>query len=404
MQPVNTKHIKEEKKIPTLRFHGFDGEWEVSKLSEKIKFLAGYAFKSEEMLKEPSIFQLIKMSNVYKNELRLDRSPSYWKNLNTNQDRFLLRKGDVVLTLTGTVNKRDYGYSVIIPEDDKFLLNQRLVSLRKEESKSENGFIRQLVLTDHFYYYFFSNSKGGTGNQSNVSIEDLKNITLNLPSIPEQQKIASFLFAVDQKIQQLTRKKELLELFKKGVMQKIFSQEIRFHDENGKDYSDWEEKRLGDVSYITTGSSNRVDSILDGEYSFFDRSEEIRTSNIYLFDAEAIIVPGEGQGFIPKYFNGKFDLHQRTYAIMNFSNCSGKYLFYSIHYFRQYFLSQAVGSTVKSLRLPMFKKMKIALPSVAEQQKIASFLSTIDDKITEIDAQLEKSQTFKKGLLQQMFV
>src|SRR5690606_16448250 len=103
---------------------------------------------------------------------------------------------------------------------------------------------------------------------------------------------------------------------------------------------------------------------------FFDRSQEIRKSNRYLFDTEAIIVAGEGSDFIPKYYVGKFDLHQRTYAIMDFEKMIGKYLFYYIYNFRQYFLSQAVGSTVKSLRLPMFEKFKIQIPTIEEQTKI----------------------------------
>jgi len=89
-----------------------------------------------------------------------------------------------------------------------------------------------------------------------------------------------------------------------------------------KNSGEWEEKKLGEVAFITTGKSNREDSLKeDGIYTFFDRSEDIRTSNKYLFDTEAIIVGGEGQKFIPKYFVGKFDLHQRAYAIMNFGHC-----------------------------------------------------------------------------------
>lgn len=119
----------------------------------------------------------------------------------------------------------------------------------------------------------------------------------------------------------------------------------------------------------------------EGDFVFFDRSVDIRWSDKYLFDGEAIIVPGEGQEFIPKYFNGKFDLHQRAYAIMGFIGASGEYLYYLLTYHKNYFLSQAVGSTVKSLRLPIFKKMKLTLPSFEEQQKIASVLNTADREI-----------------------
>jgi type I restriction enzyme S subunit len=209
---------------------------------------------------------------------------------------------------------------------------------------------------------------------------------------------------VDSKIEQLSKKQELLGEYKKGSMQQIFSQAIRFKADDGSEFPDWEEKKLRDVAKITTGSSNREDSGLDGQYTFFDRSEDIRTSDRYLFDGKAVIVAGEGSRFPPKYFEGKFDLHQRTYAIMEFVEANSKYIFYFVDKQKNYLLRYAVGSTVKSLRLPIFQKMPVSLPSLPEQTKIANFLSSIDNKIEQVGGQLDKSKQFKKALLQQMFV
>lgn len=187
-------------------------------------------------------------------------------------------------------------------------------------------------------------------------------------------------------------------------MQQLLTGQRRLLDDDGVMFSgEWEETKLGDFCYITTGSSNREDSTIDsGNYTFFDRSQDIRTSNIFLFDAEAVIVAGEGQEFIPKYFIGKFDLHQRTYAIMDFKGAYGNFLYFYIFYFRGYLLSQAVGSTVKSLRLPMFKKMPILLPCVAEQQKIAAVLSAADQEISTLQQQLTALKQEKKALMQQL--
>ncbi|QGP40432.1 Type I restriction modification DNA specificity domain protein [Piscirickettsia salmonis] len=113
-------------------------------------------------------------------------------------------------------------------------------------------------------------------------------------------------------------------------------------------------------------------------------------------------MPGEGQDFMPKYFTGKFDLHQRAYAIIDIDNVDGKFLFYVIGYFRNYFLSQAVGSTVKSLRLPMFQKMPLIIPLLKEQQKIASVLTNADNEIELLQKQLIDLKQEKKALMQQL--
>ncbi|WP_400204677.1 restriction endonuclease subunit S [Methanomethylophilus alvi] len=136
-----------------------------------------------------------------------------------------------------------------------------------------------------------------------------------------------------------------------------------------------------DVSRITTGSSNTVDSKEIGEYPFFDRSQTIKRSDKYLFDSEAIIVPGEGSDFIPRYFKGKFDLHQRAYALFPRENIDGKYLYYAILNNKKHFSQVATGSTVKSLRLKSFELLKIPYVDADIQIRISTILSSIDDKI-----------------------
>ena len=199
---------------------------------------------------------------------------------------------------------------------------------------------------------------------------------------------------------------DTLKNLKQVMLQKMFPQgdttvpEIRFEGF----IESWKFVPLGDIATIKTGSSNREDSILDGKYTFFDRSEDVRTSDIYLFDCEAIIVAGEGQDFIPKYFEGKFDLHQRTYAIMNFVNSLGPHLFYAVYLFRDHLYKSAVGSTVKSLRLPMFKEMLLPLPEIKEQQKIANYFRKLDELIALERVQLDKLKQIKQACLAGMFV
>ena len=257
-----------------------------------------------------------------------------------------------------------------------------------------------IILKENYhveFYYQYLMSKyddiremSNSGGQENLSASIVKSIAIPVPPLEEQTQIAETLSTWDNAIQTTEKLLENSRRQKKALMQRLLS---------GKD---WKEYRLGDITYITTGNANREDSLLEGEYTFFDRSEDIRRSNKYLFDKETIIVAGEGQQFIPKYFIGKFDLHQRTYAIMDFKNCIGKFLYYLIDFNKDYFLSQAVGSTVKSLRLPMFQKMKLLFPVIEEQQKIAKILSTADQEIETLQRKLECLKLEKGALMQRL--
>ncbi|ANA15264.1 restriction endonuclease subunit S [Acetobacter oryzifermentans] len=237
-----------------------------------------------------------------------------------------------------------------------------------------------------------------SGSQENLSTGIVKSIPLPFPPLPEQKKIAAILSTWDRAIEGTEKLLANSQQQKKALMQQLLTGKKRLPGFTGE----WKTKYLGDIADIQTGSSNRQDSLTNGEYTFFDRSEDIRTSNRYLFDCEAVIVPGEGQDFVPKYFVGKFDLHQRTYAISCFRACDGKFIFYTVGYHRSHFLSQAVGSTVKSLRLPMFQKMPLKLPPLLEQRAIAAVLATADEEITALKSDLSRLRAEKKALMQQL--
>lgn len=249
-----------------------------------------------------------------------------------------------------------------------------------------------------------------------INRNDLNMIKIPLPPMREQKKIAKILTTWDEAIEKTEKLIEAKQRRKKGLMQQLLTGKTRFpgfgkpaiKNKSGKQTKagwipeDWECDNLGNFTDITTGSSNREDSGLAGKYTFFDRSEDVRTSDKYLFDGEVVIVAGEGQKFLPKYFVGKFDLHQRTYAIMNFQQTNGRYIYYYLWQHSNYFLAQAVGSTVKSLRLPMFQKMPISLPTLTEQKKIAAVLSACDEEIELHQKQLEQYKTQKRGLMQKL--
>jgi len=264
----------------------------------------------------------------------------------------------------------------------------------------------------------------GSG-QPLVTGGQLKAIPLNLPNLPEQQKIAGFLSAVDEKLKHLGRKKELLQQYKKGVMQQLFSQELRFKREDGSDYEDWEEKRLGEVAVFSKGKGiSKSDIVEDGAtpcirygelYTHYqERIEHIvsRTdvpvSQLTFSKANDVIIPssGETQLDIAKASCVMFDgiaLGGDLNVIR--TEQDGLFLAYYMNSAKKFEIAQmAQGNSVVHLYSSQLKDLYVQLPCLEEQQKIAAFLSSLDRKIDAVSAQIELTQQFKKGLLQEMFV
>lgn len=168
--------------------------------------------------------------------------------------------------------------------------------------------------------------------------------------------------------------------------------------------SNWRKLHLGDVADITNGKTNSQDAVAGGEYPLFDRSVLIKRSNKFLYDGVAIILPGEGAEFVPRYFEGKFDLHQRAYAIFPHEmEIYSPYLYQYLFANREIFAQTAVGSTVKSLRLPIIQKVLVNVPPISEQQKIAEILGAVDEDVAKTQEVIEATEKLKRGLMQQLF-
>ena len=146
----------------------------------------------------------------------------------------------------------------------------------------------------------------------------------------------------------------------------------------------WEQRKLGDVTDIKTGSRNHQDSVENGKYPFFVRSEKIERLDEYDFDTTAILIPGDGRiGEIFHYYDGKFALHQRVYKVDNFNGIDALFLLSLFRYsFRRHALRLNAQGTVPSLRLPMFTKWEILLPKLEEQEKIGQLFQSLDKTIT----------------------
>jgi type I restriction enzyme S subunit len=261
----------------------------------------------------------------------------------------------------------------------------------------------------------------------NITKGDVLSLKITYPAKPEQQKIAAFLTAVDTKIEQLSNKKALLGEYKKGLMQQIFSQAIRFKADDGSDFPDWEEKKLGDVCKLQGGYAFksaefqkhgipiiRISNISNNNDFIDNRNlvyyNEIKNSDKFIIKNGDLIVAMSGattgKSSIYNLIEDAY-LNQRV-GLFKANNSLLDYGFLIQIVFSYIFATQLDSVLVAGAQPNVSSKdiegFEISLPSKIEQNKIANFLSSIDSKIEQVGKQLDESKQFKKALLQQMFV
>lgn len=258
---------------------------------------------------------------------------------------------------------------------------------------------------------------------SNVYNSDLKTLNIKLPSFEEQQKIASFLTSVDERLTLLAQQKEKLELYKKGVMQQIFAQKLRFKDENGNNYPDWDEKKLGEVCKVVVGGtpSTTKPEYWDGNIGWIGSGElknniikkptkfitelGLRKSSTYLMPKSTVVLAMTGAtlgkiGILDFECSG----NQSVAGFLPSDNFDNFFLFYLLQDLTKQILSYAGGAAQAGINKKNIETLEINLPCIEEQQKIASFLSAIDVQIEGVSNKIAQTKLFKKGLMQQLFV
>lgn len=378
-------------KAPKLRFPEFKGEWEEKELGEVGDVTASGDLEADSFSKELTEQHIYPIySNAIVNEGLYGYS-THFKHL----------PNSITITARGTLG-------VAFVRQTKFTGIGRLLVVSNIVN-SDASFLKE-------NWNFLAKIPFENGGIPQLTAVKAKAIKLLYPSLEEQQKIADCLSALDEQIAAEEEALEALKAYKKGLLQQLFPQEmynnypppltfsklpkLRFTGFEGE----WEEVKLGEICNITNGKANVQDHIEGGRYPLFDRSEVVKASNEYFLDCETVILPGEGIRFTPKYYKGKFNLHQRAYALKDFS-CSGLFLYYAIYAKKDLLATKAVQSTVLSLRLPILQNFEIYIPiDIAEQEKIANCLSSLDELIEAKNKKIELLESYKKGLLQQMFV
>ncbi len=387
---------KEKKRVPELRFPGFEGEWEEKKVKDLFLINAGGDIKKE---------------NVSEIKTDVFKYPIY-----ANSEK----------------NKGLYGYSDIYKvEGETLTITGRGVNIGVAHSRSEKYFpiVRLLVLKPknnenvRFFDYQF--------NRQNIFIEStgvpqltapqVSSYMMYKPILEEQQKIATFLTSIDTRIQQLEKKRTLLEQYKKGVMQQIFKQEIRFKDEEGKEFPKWEKKRLGEYLVEFNDKSKYSD-----QYPVLTSSRKgIMFQTDYFSGNQVASKDNTGYNIVPRgYFTYRhmsddliFKFNRNTicnkgivstlYPVFTTKNIDDRFLELKLNEgeeIKKYALLQKQGGSRTYLYFNKLSNMKINLPCLEEQTKIAQFLSAIDSKIAATNEQIAGTKEWKKGLLQRMFV
>ena len=263
------------------------------------------------------------------------------------------------------------------------------------------------------------------GALPSYNASDIGALKVHIPTLPEQRKIADFLTAVDGRIGQLSQKKALLEDYKKGVMQQLFTQALRFKDDQGNDFPAWEKKKLGAVCSILKGKGlSKADLVEDGAtpcirygelytiYSELIQEPKSRTNvaekELVLSEENDVIIPASGETHID--IATASCVMSKGIALGGDLNIirtklNGVFLAYYLNNACKHAIARvAQGSSVIHLYPDQLKGLSLRFPSTAEQTKIANFLTALDRKIESVSSQIAHTQTFKKGLLQQMFV
>ena len=420
---------------PKLRFKEFDGDWSSQTLGNIAKFISGYAFDSEKFDENGRKLITPRNFTTYGRALFTEQNTKF--TIESCDEKFVCRGNDLLILLTDLTQSCELlGKPILLPHlNEEILLNQRILKVEPNQDVIGKVFLLNFFLTENYLKHIKETSTGTTVRHSSHKI--LSKYEVFYPSKAEQTKIASFLSAVDEKISRLTQKHQLLNQYKQGMMQKLFSQQIRFKADDGSEFGEWEEKT---IQYFL--DQNYIFDQMDGNHGeLYPKSEEFSDSGIPYIGATDFSngtvnflsckkIPLERAIKFKKGIAKNGDVlfaHNATVGpvALLMTNLEFVILSTTATYYRcnpkklintylksvlesDYFKKQYVGimsqSTRNQVPITTQRKLNLVVPCLEEQTKIANFLSAIDQKIEVVAEQIEQAKTWKKGLLQQMFV
>ena len=401
--------------VPKLRFKEFNSDWTFKNLSDvSNKPLYGMNSAATDFDGENKYLRITDIDEEsHRFKFTKLSSPS-----DVIEEKYILKEGDLLFARTGASVGKSYIYD---PDDGKVVFAGFLIKFGLKESVIPY-FIFTQTLSEKFNNWVITNSM--RSGQPGINAEEYSKWQIAFTSKPEQTKITSFLSAVDEKISQLTQKHELLSQYKQGMMQKLFSQQIRFKADDGSEFGEWENKTLGEVgeniiglTYSPTDVTNdstgilvlRSSNIKEGR---LDKSDQVRVNKkikdkIIIQPNDILICTRNGsQRLIGKSVIINDDEIMTFGAFMSVYRSDYNrfiaYLMQTPWFFEQ--VQMNLGARINQITTGTLNEFTFDFPCLEEQTKIANFLSAIDQKNEVVAQQIEQAKIWKKGLLQQMFV
>ncbi|MDY5122959.1 MAG: restriction endonuclease subunit S [Treponema sp.] len=396
--------------IPKLRFPEFKGEWEEKKLGDIASFSKGKGYTKNDLVNDGS--PIILYGRMYtKYETVISDIDTF---VNLQKGSIISKGGEIIVPASGETAEEISRASVVKNKGIILGGDLNIISLQKDKYNPE---FFALTISSGTSQKRLSKLAQGK-SVVHLHNEDLSGLQIKVPSLAEQQKIADFLSNVDSIITAETKILKTLQKKKKALMQKLFTQQLRFKSDDGTDFPAWEEKKLGDVCETYSGGTPKSGTAeyYGGEIPFI-RSGEISSNKTELFLTEKgmenssakMVSKGDILYALYGANSGLCSISKIDGAINQAILCiktneNKRFLCNYLQYQREYFYSTYLQGGQGNLSGKLVESFIIPLPCKEEQQKIADCLSSMDSLIQTQQKVVTTWQQRKKALLQQMFI
>ena len=420
-------------KVPNLRFNNFNDEWQEHVLGDIFEFYTTNSFSRDFLDNDNGSVKNIHYGDIHMKfptllDVKNTQIPYVKETVDLSKISIesYCKNGDVVIA-DASEDYNDIGKAIELQSvgEEKVIAGLHTILARDNKGIMVNGFRGYLMTSPNVRKQIKVYAAGA--KVLGISKANISKVNLLIPSSMEQEKIASFFSLIDKKIELQTEKVEELKNYKKGIMQKIFSQQLRFKDEDGNEYPEWARKHLSQfVQRVTRKNKGLVSTLpltISAQYGLVDQ-ESFFNKTVASNNLEGYYLLENGEfAYNKSYSNGypwgtvkrldkyKCGVLSSLYICFNPNiDINSNYL---VHYFESTKWHKEIAMiAVEGARNHGLLNISISdffdtlhyIPSREEQDKIAVCLSAIDKKIYKEQEKLDALVDYKKGLLQQMFV